>query len=808
MQLLSDLKYSLRLLRKAPAFSATLLLVIVLSLSLYIAGYSLGAVVGSEPMPYPKGEDYITLRSRDAVTGGNIGRQEHDAYLLNRVAETSDNYVAIGGFNRGNIVLSDGEYAENYTGYSISVDLFLGLATNPILGRNFTLDDALVGAPKVVLISHVVWQSYYNGAGNVVDNISLVNGVPHTIIGVMPEGFEFLSSAKLWIPLPITEAIQPGEGLPLTLVAVLKDGSSYNDAESEFTAILEREGAAYPDNYAHRVAMVHNYADGFAGEDIAPNPFFVANSVTLLILLVAVVNLSSMLFIRFTERKQELIVRSSLGASGWQLSGQIMLESFIICFIGLLLSLGLSSYLLDLFNTSLQEQGLNVSNTGLNFQGVLAGVVSILAIWLMSCTLVSIKAFKSNPGDLLGSSNKGNSAGSVNFTTRFIVGFELILSCFLLVCCAALIYLSNIAVNTDYGAKSDGLAVAFLSLSSAEYDDEENRILYAENMQSRILEIPGVQSVAMTSALPQRRGALGTYSTNEITLGPDQQAPEQMTIWASNSYFSTIDVDILQGRDFDSTDVASNNKITILSASFAQRLWPNESPIGKQIQTTVNNEVDSLRVVGVVSDLVQGRTNLLNAQPSLYRPMSQNPPRNLSIAIRHQPQLDAGVLALELKKMALEVDRNIPLLEINTLEDQIVNDQEGIGTFGNVFAMFALVTLVLAAMGIYSVMARSILFRTHEIGVRRALGSSNFSITWKFVKQGLRFLLLSTVVGGGLASLLIVFSARSLGLTNLDFVPVAVALVTLIMMCVVLTATYLPSQKAIAMEPGDALRYE
>ncbi len=806
-----DIKYSLRLLRKTPVFSGTLLLIIVLSLSLYLAGYTLGSMMGKEPMPFPNGDSYVTLRARDAVSGGDVGRQEFDAYVLNSLRESSEHYVELGGYHRAVNVLSDGEFSERYWGYAISIDLFLGLETQPILGRNFSPADAEAGAEKVVLLSNLVWQNYYNGDPAVVGRTSLVNGVPHTIIGVMPDGFRFPSPAQLWTPLVLSEASQPGEGLPLTLVGVLEEGRSYAQAEAELTSLLVREAEGFPDHYGNRVGFIHEYADGFAGEDISPNPISLINATTIMILVLAVVNLSSMLFIRLSARRQELLVRSSVGANGWQLSKQIMLESFLICLIGLLLSLLASAALLKLFEYAMLEQGLEAETwweLSLSLDGVLAGFGTVILIWLASCFFVSLRAFKSNPGDMMGASRPDSDAAIAGSSTRLIVGFELLLSCFLLVCCGVLFYFARQAVNTDFGAEPEGLAVAFMDLSDARYDRVQERVDYAERLQETVAQLPGVQQVAMTNALPQRRGAGGTYSIAEFDQLSENFAPAAMTVWVSNSYFDTLDLALFAGRHFEVTDSGESVPVTILSASFAQQLWPGESPIGREISVTTGGQTEALRVVGVLPDLPQGRTDIIAPVPSLYRPLSQNPPRNLSIVVRHPAQLSAEALGLEIRRLAAEVDRDVPLYNVRSLEDQIVNDQEGISIFGNIAALFALVTLILAAMGIYSVMARSILFRTHEIGVRRALGSSNRGITWKFIRQSLRFLIPSTVLGAGGGSLLIVFASSSLGVRELGIVPYVVFLVVLTMVSVVLTATYLPSQKAIAMEPGDALRYE
>ncbi len=810
MQFWTDVKYSLRLLRKTPVFSGTLLLIIVLSLSLYLAGFTLGSMMGTEPMPFPRGDSFVSLRARDAITGSNVGRHEHDTYFLNRLQESSDNYIELGGYNRSNYVLSDGEFSERYAGFTISTGLIRATETNPVLGRLITEEDALPGAENVVLISYTVWQEYYNADTTIVGRTALVNGTPHSIVGVMPDEFHFPSPAQLWTPLRINDAAIPGEGLPITIVGVLKDDRSYSQAEAELTTVLEREAESFPDNYANRVGFIHDYADGFAGEDISPNPITLINATTLMILVLAIVNLSSMLFIRLSARKQELLVRSSVGANGWQLSKQIMLESFLICFIGLILSIAVSVLLLALFEYAMLEQGLAGSSWWefqLSLDAAFTGFLTIVVIWLTSCFFVSLRAFQSNPGDVLDSSNKGSEAVASS-TTRLIVGFELLLSCFLLVSCGVLFYLARQAANTDYGTEPDSLAVAFMNLSDARYDLHSNRIAYMEELQSVVAQLPGIQQVAMTSALPQRYGTIGSYSIQGMDEVSDNFAPTVMTVWASHSYFNTIDVSLLSGRDFDLTDTENSSQVTILSEAFAQQLWPTESAIGKEISVTLQNQTETLRVIGTVQNLPQGRTDIINSQPVLYRPLTQSPPRNLSVVVRHEPQYSANAVGVEIRRSASEVDRHTPLFNVRSLEDQIVNDQEGISIFGNIAALFAIVTLILAAMGIYSVMARSILFRTHEIGVRRALGSSDLGITWKFLKHSLRFLVPTTIVGAGLGTYMMVTAASSLGVRDMAFLPYIVVLVVLVMVTIVLTATYLPSQKAIAMEPGDALRYE
>lgn len=810
MQALSDLNYSLRLVRKTPGFSILILLVIVVSLSFYLASYTLGNMMSHEPMPFPNGDSYVDLRAVDAESGEGVGFPDFDIYLLNRLSEVSGSYIELGAYAHNAYVFSDGEYSRSYTGVAISTGLFQGLGTNPALGRVFSNDDSLPGADKVVIITDSLWREHYNEDINIIGRSSLIDGIPHTIIGVMPENFGFPRSGNFWFPLQATQATQPGDGQPIALVGVLQEGVSYSEAELELTELLAREAVRHPEHYANLAAKVYDYSDSYAGPGVTfPLPVYM-NFVTFVILAIAIVNLTSLLLIRFSTRVHELAIRSSLGANGWQLSKQIILESLAICVIGLVLSYFLSTALLKFFEYSLLEQGMAFNywfTFELDLRGFVMGAFCIVLIWLTSSALVAFKAYKSGPGGMVALVNKGDSSANSGKAMSFIVGIELVLCSFLLICCGAIIHLMLLVSNLDYGVDPDGIAVASFSLTHADYDDQQRRLRYLEDLQSAAIEIPGLMDVAVTSALPQSSGITGMYSTDEFESSSEERLPSLTAVWVSNSYFRTADVQLLQGRLFDGSDTTESDNVTILTEDFARQLWPNESAIGKSIQITIGSETASLRVVGVVSNVLH---NLITggALPSLYRPMSQGSPKNLFLLLRHQPNVNVPDLESALRESATAIDRNIPLVNVRTLDDQIFYDQQAVELIAVIFILLAMVTLLLASIGTYSVMARAIQLRTREIGIRRAVGSTNSSIAWKFIGQGMWFLLIGIGVGGGLASIVVSATATLLGLDDLLFLPVVLTLVILLMFLVVLSATWIPARKAIAMEPGDALRYE
>ncbi len=809
MQSVEDFRYSLRLLRKTPGFASMILLVIVMSLSLYLASYTLGNMISHEPMPFPDGDSYVSLRAVDAGTGASVGRPEFDAYLFQRLLETSDSYSTLGAYFRRTSVLSDGEYARPYVAVSISLDLFQALATSPALGRGLSADDGLPGTERVILIGHRIWQEYYGGDKDIVGQTSLVDGAPHTIIGVMPPAFGFPRFGDFWLPLRVDLAALPGEGQKYSLVGVLKEELNYSAAAAELTALLNTEAATAPDHYDNLAGRIYDYSDSYAGPGAAFRLPLYLNFVTVLILVIAVVNLSALLSIRFNERKQELAVRSSLGANGWQLSNQVLSETFILCVAGLALSYGLSILMLNFFESSLLAQGIVFNywfDFDLELSGFLVGAVCIFVVWLASCGVACFRAYKSDPGDLTSTGNKGASGGS-NLAMGFIVGLELVLSCFLLICCGALIHLMLLVVNVDYGIDPEGLVTASVTLTHADYDSENTRLDYFEQLQSAMDQLPEIAAAALTSAPPQRPGRAGTYSSGDFEQLANEQAPRLTTVWASSNYFEVTGIQLLDGRLFDSGDSADSEAVALLPQSFARQLWPDGDALGNFVDTTIDGELTSLRVIGVISDVLHSSTSI-QSLPSLYRPLAQGAPRAFSLLLRPQPGVAVADVDSLLRETATTIDRNIPLDDIRTLENQINFDQQGAAALVLIFILLASVVLLLASIGIYAVLARSIQLRTQEIGVRRALGSTNLAVSLRFVKQGCYFLAVSIGVGGGLACLLVATSASALGLSDLAFIPVVLTLLTLLMVIVVMTATVFPTRKAIILEPGDALRYE
>ncbi len=811
MQTLDDLKFSIRLLRKTPVFTAITVLITVLGLSLHIVSSTLTRAMSDQPMPFPDGERYVTLKTIDAATGVDNGTSNFDSYSYNQLRSQVQSYDVLGAFIETSFVLNGGEYARTYIGSRIDPEVLAATSVIPVSGRNLSIADSFNSNDPVVLISHALWQEYYAGA-DIIGQVSQINGDPHTIIGVMPEGFNFPTISDLWIPLSTNSAALPGEGDALSLIGVLTSEATTATAEIELNAIMQQLAGTYPDLYSNRSELVLPFASIFT-----PVTFGLSrnmNFMTIVILLLATTNLSSLLFMRASAREQELAVRSTLGANGWELAKQALMESFLICFFGSLASLLVSGYLLAFFrNQYFAASGAMPMwfELSLSPYAITTGGVLMFVIWILAGLWAAIRAYQSQSENTLNSANKGTSKPSGSTGFKFIVGIEVVVSFFLLICCGVMFYLMERIVNADFGVVTEDYVVSSFSLVQSQYEEKSSQIAFIENFQQALSSISEIGEVVVTSAPPGLLGLTGFYEIEERQTAANQRAPEYRSVWVNPGYFEALNIPVLQGREFDRSDSENSESVAIISEEFARELWPQSSPIGKTIQSTVNERSETVSVVGVISGLMQSPFGSeITIQPSLYRPLTQSSPNTFYVMAELDSLVTLSELEESIRTTAAQIDREVSLAQVQTLSRVIVSRQGNVDLIARIFAGFSIVTLVLAAIGIYGVIARSVYQRTHEIGVRRALGSSNSSISFRFLKQGAYFLIAGLVLGGGAASLSVSLAGAALSpVVNVQqYLPGIIFIVFALMCTLILTSSYLPVRRAVAMEPGDALRYE
>lgn len=807
MNLGADLKFSLRKLRKTPFHTLTTFVVLVLGLSLYISSYSFTRMQTNKPMPFPNGDHYMAIKALSPQQGLDQWEDAFDFRTYFRLREISDNYSTLGAIQLKPATLSnDDNYAKRYDAATVSVDFFTTTSVNPILGRSFSAEDASAAAPDVAIISYTLWKDYFNSQADIIGQTARIDNKTYTVIGVMPEGFHFPSYEYLWFPLRPDTIPQTGLTQPVTLAAIIKPNVSRQTAALELDNLLAQLVDEYPDDYSLRAALIVPYAQA---EE--PSTFSLSFSILItayVLLALTVVNLSSLLYMRASSRQQELAVRASLGANGMELAKQVLIESFIICFTGLLISLLLSSVMLKVVGQVYWDEVFWYT-FDLDGQTLWVAFICTLFIWLLSGLTVAFRAWSTRPGKLLNQSNRGAGDKQTAKASNFIVFIEVILSCFLLVTTGSVIFETKMTLITDFGIDSKYTGVARFDIAPLINNGPHNALNFVDDLVQEVKNLPDVEDAGVASRFPGWNGIEGTYQTQEtIGLMDEDNFPRQSSIWISNNYFNAIGIDLIEGRYFNDGDTEDSPAVTIITNEFATKLWPNQSPIGKQIVSTIDNKEQVLTVVGTIQPLVQASNDMsIFLIPTLYRPLAQSTPSFLYLVFNHRPGASLSNLEQSIRLAVARVDRNVALERFGKL-DIVVHENEG-PTIFLITETFALSTLVLAAIGVFAVLSRSILQRTRDIGICRALGADNRRIFIKYGKQGIYFLIAGLLFGSLPAIIALTYLlAPGMGSNNVSEIPIIGIAITMVMFLVIAAACFVPAKIALRLQPGDALRYE
>ena len=817
MKLISDIKYALRLLRNTPLFTTITIVTVGLSISLYLASHVTERVLTDEPLPFPNGDRFVTIKTGYAIFGIESAQNNHNDFSYNYLKQINSSFSGLHAYERGEVVLSDGEYARTYSSAAIEIDLLSATGVVPVMGRLFSENDAAATDGETLLINEDVWRDYYNADADIIGRTSRVNGNPATIIGVLPASFRFPVYQDVWTPLSIPETSTPTSSTPftadtpLTLVGILNDKSSFESASDEVSALMEQLSVQYPDLYNNRLDFAVPYAN-FSLSTF--NAGQVMSIISLIIVALAIVNLSSLLFIRSQSRQHELAVRASVGATGSDLAKQVMIESFIICFFGFLLSLILGSLFLQVLDSLFRLSALELPFwLQFNFTAETIGIGAgyAIAIWVLSGIATAVRALVSQPHLVQNTNVKSGSKHGRSVFTKIVVTTEVVLSFFLLICCGAIIYLANLATDADFGVNTEAYLISTISLNNPDYELPNTRLEFLRSLTEQAKEISGVYDAAVSTAPPGMAGQSFLYELEDRDVSLNGQLPSLRSIWVSEDYFQNLGVNTLSGREFDGSDSADSESTVVVPLEFAELLWPEESAIGRRIGISSNGEIEWLVVVGVVPNLMQSAMNMAGGlPPSIYRPLNQSTPFEFQLITRVDPRITVADFQRDLQIASAQIDRNIAIDNVRPLQQQILADQSGTGMISQIFAFFSFLTFAFAGIGIYGVIARSIATQTNEIGVRRAIGSTNFKIVTDFLKQGAIYLFLGGILGGGAGILTSTATLATItdAVSPSQFLPGVLLVVVVLMSTLVFVASYFPSRKAVALEPGDALRYE
>jgi Acidobacterial duplicated orphan permease len=801
-----DLRYGLRMLLKNPGFTIIAVIALALGIGANSAIFTVVNAVLLRPLPYKNPERLVMVWEdnskqgfpRDTPAAANYVDWRDQNHVFERMAAT----VEI-SFN-----LTGAAEPERIDGQRVSASLFQLLGVEPQLGRTFRPEEDQPGANHVVILSHGLWQRRFGSDPAIIGRAINLDGQIFTVVGVMPRSFQFPSRTDhLWIPIAFTakEAGERGNHY-LEVIARTKPGISLQQAQAEMTTIATRLQQQYPETNTSIGAVITPLHEHLVG-NIKPALLVLLGAVAF-VLLIACANVANLLLARAAVRQKEIALRLALGASRSRMTRQFLTESVLLSAFGGGVGLLLSIVGLDLLKRFIPPNISQAQAVGIDAKVLLFTLLISLATGLLFGLAPAAQMANSNISDTLKETGRDPAAGTHGNRIRgFLIISEVAVS-FLLLIGAALLINSFIRLrHVDPGFRSEKLLTMKIVLPETRYPDKQRRSLFYDELLRRVETLPGVASAALATNVPL------TNSGNSVGIAIEERAdpapdrvPIVITRVVSPGYFKTMTIPLIEGRVFTEEDKADSPPAVVISETTARRFWPGENAVGKHIKVGRSASPRPwLTVVGIVKDVRQFEL-VVEPKPQMYLPYQQVEffePRALIIRTNFDPLSLAG----SVRQTVWELDKDQPVSDISSMEE-VISDSVARQRFSMLLlGVFAGVALVLAAVGIYGVMSYSVAQRTHEIGIRMALGAQRSDVMKMTIGQGLRLVLTGVAIGlAGAFVLTRVMSTLLFGVSPTD--PLTFISISIVLVSVAVLASYVPALRATRIDPMFALRYQ
>jgi putative ABC transport system permease protein len=802
-----DLQYAWRLMRKSWGYSLMCASVVALSVGLAVWVHALIRSQAFEELAFPDSQTWYSVQI--AADTGARARPGMDAYTWQRIAERMDPDEVLGAFADRAVVLSEGQATTSLRGTVVSPRLLSEMHVAPLMGRVLAESDAHAEAAPVAVISFDAWQRYFSQDPAIVGKTARIDAAPVQIVGVMPRDFLVIDDYEIWLPLRVPRLVRPGDSTLTVFPFVrLRDEQRLSTGRNTASTAVREVNAGHPRLFkAGRNAVL---IPGALMYSHGVTPILTTlGLIALGVLLIGCVNISMVFLARLLERSRELALRSALGASRGRIMRQCLLETALVVLLGLVAGFGLAwagiewTHGISEFGSRILASGRSTNLPQLRAVDALAAVVFAALIWLLSTLIPAWRISRQDASVVLGGSGKGATTRGGNRSIGVLVGLQVLVSCLVLVACGNVVLALRRETNKPTGLDTARVLIStFPTAFDKRYDDASRRLRYWENLGTAITDkVPGVD-IAFTSATPRRPARVPAVI--EGREGADQEGAFTLPVTAvSDRYFPVLGIQLRTGRLFDTTDGSESLKVAIVDENMAARYWPGQNVLGKRVQLNPTEAGEWVTIVGVVS-AVRGTPYRLDADiGTLYRPLRQVAPPAFHVLVR---QADASDRRVAVRAAAFSVDRDLPLHNLQAFDDYVAALSLSYPAMIKLFLAISLITAILAASGLFGLISRSVAQRTQEVGIRRALGATAWRATSMFRRQGALYLSVAAV---GLALGIVVMPLLSRAIPNIleRAVPVTLGVI-LLMASVIVTASWLPTRRAVALDPSDALRYD
>ncbi len=803
----SHLRTAFRSLAKTPGFTAVALATLALGIGINTAIFSLIDSVLFRPLAYPESDRLVRIWATAPERGIDQTAMSYVRYDDIRTQATDVfESIAVDTFV-GLSLVGAGTEAEQLPGGVVSAQFFQTLGIRPQLGRDFTAEDDLPGAPRVTVISHGLWQRRFGGTPDVLGRTTLLNGQPTTIVGVLPANFGFpFDGRDAWVVKPYEvpglseQQVQNGAGY-LQITARLRPGVTRERATEAVRVVAARYAEANPGRVDAKFGtLVLPFQEELVGNQRPA--FYTLFAAVGFVLLIACANVANLLLTRFAGRTKEIAVRMALGADRRRVLAQFLTESVLLSAVAAALGLLLATWSLDALVAFARDFIPRAGDVGLHGRALLFTVGVALITGVAMGLVPALQVSSQNIVDSLKDAAKGSTGGAR--TGRFRSGLlvaEVALSFVLLVSASLLILSFDRLRNIDAGFTADGVLAAFVSLPPARYDTPEKRAQFFERLQQELAALPGVSAATLGSSPPLSGNESFTpYAVKGRPVPPLNEQPLGARFVVGPGYFSTLGVALRQGRDFDARDRTGARDVVIINEAFAREHFPQGDAVGQSLVLGVVRR--EFEIVGVVADY--RALNLSQAAaPQIFFPVGQRSDTFMGVLLRGPG--DPTALAQPLRTALRGLDADLPLINPQPLAQFVDRSLAGRELNMMLLAGFAALAIALSGLGIYSVMAFAIAQRTPEIGVRMALGASPGAVQWMVIQQGLRTAVIGLAVG--LVAALAVtrlLSSQLFGVAATH--PVAYGAIAVFVLFISLLACWLPARRASRIDPLVALR--
>jgi predicted permease len=795
-----DVRYGWRMLWRRPGFTLCAALVLALGVGSNTAIFSVVNAVLLRPLPYPGAERIVSfdgVNPQSGITQSNMSVPDFVDWQAQ-----ADAFEQLALFTGGGSTLG-GDEPERVTASGVSHGFFGVMGVGPALGRALTAEDNQPGRPAVVIIGDGLWRRRFGADPAVVGRQIEVSGAQVEVVGVMPAGFSFPPGAELWSALKVDAAKEPRFNRSYQVAGRLREGTTLEEARAQMQTISERLAAAHPTSNTGWGVKLNRLHDRLVAS--VRTMLLILLCAVGLVLLIACANVANLLLARADSRRREIAVRVAVGASRARIVRQLLTESLLLALAGGGAGLLLGVWLTDLLVALAPAGAPRVVEAGLDVRVFAFALAATCLAGFGFGLAPALQVSKTDLQETLKEGGRGQTDGRSPLRSALVVA-EVGLSLVLLVGAGLLVKSLVRLVNVNPGFDSRGVLTLRMGLPGARYPEPRRKAEFYDTLTKRVAALPGVEAAGATLSLPLGGSnfSVGRAFVREGRPQTPEESANAAYFTITPDYFRAARIPLRQGRAFDDRDAEDAPKVVVVNEALARRHFPGEDPIGQRIHIYFDEKFPR-EIVGVVGDV---KTQTLDAEagPQVYVPHRQDAGwGGLTLAVRTAG--DPLALTAAVREEVRALDRGLAVYDVKTLDDVVAASFADRRLLSTLIAAFGVAALLLASIGLYGVISYTVGRRTHEFGVRMALGAAPRDVLRLVLRQGLALALVG--VGVGVAAALAVtrlMTSLLYGVSASD--PVVFILIPLLLVAVALLACYVPARRAMKVDPMEALRYE